>query len=271
MNGNREFQLRRRVLFAAFAFLVAVFTQRFSTATFADEGQKNQAGRCAVFRGVGAGEDGVSDISALALLQVLDAAPDLEARFVSPQEIQNGALKDYDVVVFPGGSASAQRQALGDEGWKALREFLFEGGGYYGTCAGAYMALVNLSRSEGRLINAELQEGEWERGEAILDIELTEEGKKMLGDVSGVQQICYANGPIFHPANYDDLPPYKILAVFRSEVALNNAPKGVQMNSPAIAVGSYGKGRVVISSPHPELTPNLNWLAVKLARYAAGK
>ena len=246
--------------------LMAVgLTSFLATAT---EAQENDAARlrAAVYRGPGA-----SDTCANATLEILNASQDWEAAYVSSEEIQKGALEDFDVVFFPGGSASAQRKSLGDEGWKQLWSFLEDGGGYVGTCAGAYLALYSESREEGRLINAELQEGEWERGEATLEIELTDEGREILGDYAGLVNVSYQNGPIFHPANYSKLPPYRVLAFFRSEIAENNAPKGVQIDSPAIAVGEYGKGRVVILSPHPELTPNLHSFVPKIARYAAKK
>ena len=222
--------------------------------------------RAAIFR-----DSGASDTCALASLQILNNTAGFEAKYVSAQEIRDGLLKDFDVVLFPGGSGSGESKALGDEGWVELRKFLNDGGGYIGTCAGAYMALVNLSRDAGRLIDAELQEGEWERGEAILDIELTDEGREVLGDIKGMIQIDYQNGPVVHPANYKDLKPYSVLAYFRTEVAQNDAPKGVQVNSPAIAYGAYGKGRVIICSPHPELTPNLNNFVPRLVKFAAQK
>lgn len=222
--------------------------------------------RAAVFR-----DHGVSDTCALATLQILNNAPDFTASFISAHEIRNGGLKDFDVVLFPGGTGSGESKALGDEGWIALRAFLEEGGGYLGTCAGAYLALVNLERESGRLIDAELQEGEWERGEAILKVELSNEGKKVLGDIEGWIDIVYQNGPVFHPANYDKLTPYSVLMYFRTETAENNAPRGVQVNSPAIAYGPYGKGRVIICSPHPELTPNMSFIVPKLVKFAAQK
>ncbi len=247
-------------------FMTVGLTSFFSAAIEAQENNDAFRLRAAVYRGSGA-----SDTCANATLEILNASQDCEAAYVSSEKIQNGALKDFDVVFFPGGSASEQRKSLGDEGWKQLWGFLENGGGYVGTCAGAYLALYNESREEGRLINAELQEGEWERGEATLEIELTDEGREILGDYEGRVNVSYQNGPIFHPANYSKLPPYRVLAFFRSEIAENNAPKGVQIDSPAIAVGEYGKGRVVILSPHPELTPNLNSFVPKIARYAAKK
>ena len=245
--------------------LVAILILWGATSIVAQEVEQNEL-RVAIFR-----DSGVSDVCANATLEILNATPNFKAAYVSSKDIQNGVLNDFDVIFFPGGSASAQRKALGDEGWKNLWNFLENGGGYVGTCAGAYLALYSETRREGRLINAELQEGEWERGEAILEIELTEEGREIFGDFKGTLSIAYQNGPIFHPADYAKLPSYRVLAFFRSEIAENNAPKGVQVNSPAIAVGEYGDGRVVIISPHPELTPNLSSFVPKIARYAVKK
>lgn len=230
------------------------------------EDPNDQVCKAAVFR-----DSGASDTCALASLQILNNASGFDASFISAAEIQEGALKNFDVVLFPGGTGSGESKALGDKGWKELRKFLDNGGGFVGTCAGAYLALVNLSRETGRLIDAELQEGEWERGEAVLEIELTEEGRAVLADFEGTVDVAYQNGPVFHPANYEELKPYSVLAYFRTEIAENDAPKGVQVNSPAIAYGAYGKGRVIICSPHPELTPNLNCLVPKLTKFAAQK
>jgi hypothetical protein len=58
--------------------------------------------------------------------------------------------------------------------------------------------------------------------------------------------------------------------VFKSEIALNGSPVGVQINSPAQALGSFGKGRVFISSPHPENTPGLEHLIPRGVLWATG-
>jgi hypothetical protein len=66
-------------------------------------------------------------------------------------------------------------------------------------------------------------------------------------------------------------PAYRPLSLFRSEIAENGSPKGVMVNSPAQAVGTFGKGRVFISSPHPENTPGLEHLIPRGILWAAGE
>ena len=47
-------------------------------------------------------------------------------------------------------------------------------------------------------------------------------------------------------------------------------PVGVQVNSAAQAIGTFGKGRVFVSSPHPEGTPGLENLIPRGVFWAAG-
>ena len=222
--------------------------------------------RVAVYRG-----EGASDTCANASKEILNGTEGFEADFISAGEIQDGKLKEYDVVIFPGGTGSGESKALGDKGWEELRAFVKNGGGYVGVCAGAYLALYKPNRSTGNLISAELQEGEWERGEALLEIEFTEEGRQAFQAPEGRFNVAYQNGPIVHRAATDALKPYVVLAYFRTEVAENDAPKGVQIDSPAIVAAEYGAGRVLICSPHPELTPNLHYLTAQKVKYVARK
>jgi len=46
---------------------------------------------------------------------------------------------------------------------------------------------------------------------------------------------------------------------------------GVMVNSPAQAIGTFGKGRVFISSPHPEGTPGLEHLIPRGIVWASGQ
>ena len=56
--------------------------------------------------------------------------------------IRDGYLKssNIDVVVFPGGSSKKQSRILSGVGQRKLMEFVRDGGGFVGICAGAYLA-----------------------------------------------------------------------------------------------------------------------------------
>ena len=51
---------------------------------------------------------------------------------------------EYDVLVFPGGSGTGQSDALGSKGRAAVVAFVRAGGGYIGTCGGAFLGLQHL-------------------------------------------------------------------------------------------------------------------------------
>jgi hypothetical protein len=84
--------------------------------------------------------------------------------------------------------------------------------------------------------------------------------------------VHYANGPIVKPAGKPDLPAYESLAYFRTELAKNDSPPGVMVDSPAVIAAEYKHGRVVCISPHPEQTAGLEDIVPRVVEWAfAGK
>ena len=189
---------------------------------------------------------------------------------VGPEEIAAGALAQFDVAVVPGGSASKEAAALGNQGRDRLRRFVENGGGYVGICAGGYLCTAGFDWSL-KILDARTASPLWRRGVGTVKIELTPEGRRILGDRGGLLDVHYASGPIITRAAGGSLPDYEVLAVFRTELAKNGTPAGLMTNSPAIAVGRYGQGRVVLVSPHPEQTPDLEDFVLQAAAWAAGK
>jgi hypothetical protein len=174
---------------------------------------------------------------------------------VGAEEIRGGALAQFDLVIFPGGSGSAEAAALGESGCEQVRQFVEQGGGYIGICAGAYLATSGFSWGL-KILDAKTVSPKWRRGRGTVEIELTEEGRRVLG-ADGRHDILYVNGPILMPADVDALPDYVPLALFRTEVAENGTPVGAMTDSPAIVAGPCGSGRVLCFSPHPEQTEGL--------------
>ncbi len=219
--------------------------------------------RVALFAGSGA-----SDNSVARLERVLGGEQDIELRRVDAEVVLSPALASFDVLLFPGGSGSAQAHALGEEGRARVRQFVREGGGYVGICAGAYLACEGFSWGL-KILDAKTVSPKWRRGKATVKIELTEAGRALFGDLRGLLDIAYQNGPIIEPAGARDIPDYEVLAWYRSEVAKNNTPKGVMVNSPAIVCARYGRGRVLCFSAHPEKTPGLESFVARAIRWAA--
>ena len=172
------------------------------------------------------------------------------------QDIAKGVLEKKDVVIFAGGSGSKEAGSIGDAGREAVKKFVQDGGGYLGICAGAYLACSKFSWSLG-LLDAQTVSSKWQRGRGDVEMEITPAGERLTTLPAARRTVHYGNGPILKPAGRTDLAPYEPLAFYRTELAENDTPIGAMVNTPAIVRGQFGKGRVLISSPHPEQTPGL--------------
>lgn len=161
----------------------------------------------------------------------------------------------FDVVIFPGGSGGGQAKALGEAGMAAVRAFVQAGGGYIGTCGGAFLALQHLLLYGSP---APPTVEPWMRGHGPVSVEFTPDGVQDLGlDTHEYLQknvtIEYWQGPIVRA-----LPrTVAILASFRTEIhhLLPNKTTGNMVNTPAVTSAQYGEGTVVLNSPHPEIPP----------------
>ncbi len=217
--------------------------------------------RVAVYDGAGNGGLGVARV----LAQVGSETNATTTR-VCPEDIRAGALKQFDVVMFTGGSGSGQGIALGEAGRAEVRRFVENGGGYIGICAGAYLACQGFSWGLG-IVDAKTLSPLWRRGTGMVKLELTEQGRAVLGDQPRQFDCLYFQGPIVGPADVAAVPDFDTLAFFRTEVAKDDTPKGIMVNSPAIFGGSFGKGRVLCFSPHPEQTKGLETLVPRAAAW----
>tara|TARA_Y100000588_G_scaffold202331_1_gene216041 strand:+ start:1830 stop:3323 length:1494 start_codon:yes stop_codon:yes gene_type:complete len=199
-------------------------------------------------------------------------------RRVGAVDIRAGILDQFDLVIFPGGSGSKQAAALEVEGREVVKKFIDQGGGFVGICAGAYLAASNYKWSLGISNHKTFCEtidlpeigrkSMWYRGASSpVKMELTEEGRKILGEVKGVFDVRYHNGPIMSAMGKEGLGAFRSLATFRSEVSRYKPQEGTMVNTPAIIVGEFGKGRVLCISPHPESTPDLYKLVRNAIRW----
>jgi hypothetical protein len=212
--------------------------------------------RVGVFDDAGASE--------LKVMRVLDPADNLLATVFGPEDVKAEVLSQFDVLIFPGGSGSAQGKAIGANGREVIRDYVQSGGGVIGICAGAYLCSSHYQWSL-NLMNAKVfnvmvdvpelgRKSMWYRGKATnVEVEVNKMGEPILG-ISGTHAIRYQNGPILSPGNRPDLPEFSTLAYFRTENGIYEAQKNTMVNTPAVVVSQFGKGRVLAISPHFEST-----------------
>jgi glutamine amidotransferase-like uncharacterized protein len=185
------------------------------------------------------------------LLRILTTAAGFAARPITSEQIRQGELSEFDVLIMPGGSGSKQAERLQEAGRDRIREFVRSGGGYVGICAGSYLASSHYSWSLG-LINARVWDrAHWARGDGTVSIRMTDAGWQLLGR-GGSIPVQYNQGPLLVPDDESDLPGYEILATFETEVASKGAQPGSMTGTHAIIRSMFGQGRVICFSPHPE-------------------
>lgn len=228
--------------------------------------------RVGVFDGEGANETNFA--------KLFDANDEFYFAHLGPSDLKPEVIKQFDVLLFPGGSGSKQGKAIGEQGREHIRKFCREGGGVIGVCAGAYLCTSAYSWSLD-LVNANVlnksvevpgkgKKSLWYRGPATnVDVEITLAAKEIVGSI-GMHSVRYQNGPIISPGNHADLPAYEPLAFFRSENGIYEQQKGTMIGAPAIVRSEYGKGIVLAISPHFESTKGLEGSILKSIEHVSG-
>jgi len=222
--------------------------------------------RVAVFAGPGA-----RGVGMFRWTQLMDQAPELEATYVDGAAIRAGALERADMLVMPGGMSNVENSDLGPEGQRRVRDFIEQGGGYVGTCAGAFLLMEGTSKEKMLgIVPFKHRRGGW-GGEGMLQVKYNANANKACGTKVGTREERFNGGPVMDPAEPIPGADFKVMATFDCNLhnyATTNrfgSTTGTlpQMAGGASAVaGTFGKGRVWIFSTHPEYYPS-TWISVK--------
>ncbi|MEI6056995.1 MAG: BPL-N domain-containing protein [Lentisphaerota bacterium] len=173
------------------------------------------------------------------------------------QDICDGRLttQDFKVVTFPGGTVAGYSDGLwGHE--KAILDFVFQGGSYYGVCGGAYyasrqMIWEGVPYYDGPLLglfagtdNGPLTEIATWPNWAMTPVRIND---SVLGDMGTQQQMYYGGG-------WKSAAKGVSVAATYTSTGHAGAADGIRF--------SYGNGRVFLTGTHPEARPGSNedWL-----------
>ena len=196
--------------------------------------------------------------------------PDMTVRTITTGDIANGALKDLDAIIIPGGEGVTQYMNLGEENMERIRNFIRSGKGAVGICAGAYLftdtpGYACMHINGGKAIDIEHDN----RGHGISAFSLTAEGKKLFPELAKRDKsyVMYYEGPVL--VKSDSIPiPYTTMAIMETDVhEEGNAPANMTNNRPFFIANEYGKGRVFSSISHPEATPGMMWMIPRMVRW----
>ena len=212
-------------------------------------------------------------------------------RFLSDAEVRAGELAEVDVFVVPGGGSRAmlgQLEPLGEDGCRAIADFVRRGGMYVGCCAGAYDCIVNTEAFVRscpaqrclQLINA----GPWHCEGVVEFLDLQSPGvgvvtvrnerpdhPVMLGMPPSFEIVHY-NGPVLDPlptrvvdgasaavglaAFAGWTPQFTPAEAFAGPPAADRPTyltQAIAAGRFAAMAGELGTGRVVAFGSHPEL------------------
>ncbi|MFZ4732679.1 MAG: BPL-N domain-containing protein [Pirellulales bacterium] len=205
---------------------------------------------------------------------------DLDVSLVSAADIRAGALPgQFDVLVVGGGSSKTEGRTIGDDGKQAITRFVSGGGGYVGICAGAFLA----SRTSYGLGISPTQVRSTRAG-GLARVDLAEPFRKAAGLPPGVARIAFHGGPILALADDATTRDALVWGTFRTDVEIEPNPAAAATTkeqdlpttiplagTPAVVSATYGSGRVVVFSPHPERAPGPQTLFWTAVRFAAGR
>ena len=231
--------MRRAVLAAV--FLMAVCGALRATDKAETPGRKLRAGLY-----VDAGSRGSG---ALYWARLLADSPQVELTLLEGADLRGGKLDELDLLVMPGGASNLQYRSMGEQGAAAVRRFVARGGAYVGTCAGMHSALNKPDRI-GLLAFTRVEGASG--AEAPLSVKFTPEGAARFGIASGSYVVRYSHGPIVAPAAQPGEGKSEVVAAYSCSITPLGRDNRSFFGKPAAVYGEYGKGRIAVTSFHPE-------------------
>ena len=203
-------------------------------------------------------------------LEACKLDPQIQVRSITSHDISNNVLDTLDAIIIPGGGGSRQYLNLGEQNIARIKQFISNGGGAVGICAGAYLFSNTPEYSCLKINGAKAIDIEHDnRGHGISAFSLTEEGKKIFPEYSEIDTLycMYYEGPVFVPAENDTIKYVEFATMLSDVHEEGGAPSNMTNNKPFCIGNNYGKGRVASIIAHPEATPGKMWMISRLVRW----
>jgi glutamine amidotransferase-like uncharacterized protein len=177
-------------------------------------------------------------------------------------------LKDFDLIILPGGSGSKICNTLGQQCIEDLKKYVEQGGNLLGVCAGAYAVSSGYEWSIS-MINYELVDKKnAHRGEKQMSFNMTADGKKLLKIKEDVlDSIYYHNGPVWKIFDSNIENTAKVLATFSEDIYAEMGNAGEAQGTPAIIYEKFGIGKVIAISPHFEKTQGKEYVIKNVIQF----
>lgn len=238
----------------------------------ADNSITNSTTKPAIHVGVFDGHGG-SQTCVWETVEAIKIDKQMQVRLITTSDIANGCLDSLHAIIIPGGGGSRQYLNLGHENHYRIRNFIDQGGGAVGICAGAYFFSNTPGYASIAINGAEAIDIEHDnRGHGLAKFTLSDEGKSIFPELANrdTSFVMYYEGPVF--VNAPDTIHYTSFATMQSDVhEEGNAPSDMTNGKPFFTGNSYGQGRVFSTIAHPEATPGMRWLIPRMVRWTLRK
>lgn len=215
---------------------------------------------------------GPSGIGAAEWYRIVRDSPQMKLKLVDGAAVRAGALEGQDLFIMPGGNSSNEFVSLGIDGVARMKDYIRGGGAYLGTCAGCCLLMDGSASYRARMMP-------WGKTGSEPDlffpfVDLNEKGAKALGLRSGRHKIRYHGGPFMRPTtNTIEGASFELWGTLDSEMTYRGKvnPKKQMHGAAAILGGTYGKGRVFVTSLHPEYYAATHYVVVAAIRWLTGR
>ena len=216
-------------------------------------------------------DQGPGGIGAIEWFRLVAESPDMELKLLDGKAVRAGGLDGLDLFVMPGGSSKTEFTTLGTNGVNKMKAFVRNGGGYIGTCAGCCLLMDGPDR-RARMMpwNTSGSEG----STMFLHFNLNAAGAKALGLKAGDHVMRYHGGPFLWPTtNVIADAKMEAWATFDCEGAMKGRvdAKKRMYGATAMVGGTYGKGRVFVTSAHPEYFNGSLYIVKAAFKYVTGR
>ena len=215
-------------------------------------------------------DEGPGGIGAIEWFRLVKESPEMELTLLDGKAIRAGGLDGLDLLVMPGGSSKTEFTSLGTNGVNKMKAFIRNGGGYIGTCAGCCLFMDGPDR------RARMMPWNTTGSEGLLFpmFDLNEKGAKALGLKAGKHKMRYHGGPFLWPTtNVIADAKMESWGTFSAEACLTGKVNSAKrmFGATAIVGGTYGKGRVFVTSAHPEYFDSTLYVVKAAFKYVTGR
>ena len=192
----------------------------------------------------------------------------IEPRELTSDEFTYQTIKEYDLILVPGGMGYRENLSMTEAGKDGLRKYVDLGGRVMGICGGAIllsqcydwsMGLIPLGHSQG--MHEQIADKT-----VYIDFSFTDAGKEVFSTELEKTNLYFHWGPVMEVEGN-----CKVLMNFVDDVPHTAEVGSFAPGKVAAGYAPYGNGHVMVISPHIEKTPQMQYLLSNAINYMLRK